>query len=134
MEEYGVPVRRVINAGGIPQRNEVLNRVYADVFGKPVLVPQSEVTSLGSAIFAFLAAGKFHSVEEAQDALCPKYRVIEPAPDSTAVYERLYQLYRRVYFALGRRGADLADAGDVLPSLREIAAEIRTGVNARATA
>jgi L-ribulokinase len=134
MEEHGVPIRRVINAGGIPQKNEVLNRVYADVLGKPILVPQSEVTSLGSAIFAFLAAGTFQSVEEAQDALCPKHRVIEPASASTAVYERLYQSYRRVYFALGRRGADLAGAGDVLPSLREIAAEIRTGVNARATA
>ncbi len=26
MEEHGAPVRRVINGGGIPQRNEVLNR------------------------------------------------------------------------------------------------------------
>ena len=57
MEEHGVPIRRVINGGGIPQKNEVLNRVYANVLNKPVLVPTSEVTSLGSAIFAFLAAG-----------------------------------------------------------------------------
>jgi L-ribulokinase len=27
VEEHGVPVRRVINAGGIPQRSEVLNRM-----------------------------------------------------------------------------------------------------------
>jgi len=39
MAEYGVPVDRVINAGGIPQNNAVLNQVYADVLGKPVLVP-----------------------------------------------------------------------------------------------
>ncbi|HXY00818.1 MAG TPA: ribulokinase, partial [Candidatus Limnocylindrales bacterium] len=71
MEEYGVPIRRVINAGGIPQKNEVLNRVYANVLNKPVLIPQSEVTSLGSAIFAALAAGAFPSIEAAQDALCP---------------------------------------------------------------
>ena len=59
MEEHGVPIRRVINGGGVPQKNEVLNRVYANVLNKPVLVPESEVTSLGSAIFAFLAAGTF---------------------------------------------------------------------------
>src|ERR1700688_5185929 len=37
MESKGVRVQRVINAGGIPQKNEVLNRVYADVLGRPVL-------------------------------------------------------------------------------------------------
>ena len=39
MEENGVIVRRVINAGGIPQKNDVLNQVYANVLGRPVLVP-----------------------------------------------------------------------------------------------
>src|SRR5262249_19168951 len=48
MEEHGVPIHRVINGGGIPQKNDVLNRVYANVLNKPVLVPESEVTSLGS--------------------------------------------------------------------------------------
>ena len=52
MEEHGVPIARVINGGGIPQKNETLNRVYANVLNKPVLVPESEVTSLGAAIFA----------------------------------------------------------------------------------
>ena len=59
MAEYGVPVERVINAGGIPQNNEVLNQVYANVLGKPVLVPAGIPTSLGSGIFALLAAGAF---------------------------------------------------------------------------
>ena len=54
MAEHGVPIRRVIHGGGIPQKNEVLNQVYADVLGKPVLVPERSITSLGSAIFAFL--------------------------------------------------------------------------------
>ncbi len=31
MAEHGVRVDRVINAGGIPQKNEVLNQVYANV-------------------------------------------------------------------------------------------------------
>ena len=56
MEEHGVAVNRIINGGGIPQRNDVLNQVYANVLNKPILVPQGDVTSLGSAIFAFLAA------------------------------------------------------------------------------
>ena len=69
----------MINGGGIPKRNEGLNQIYANVMNKPVLVPEGDVTSLGSVIFAFLAAGDFASVEEAQDALCPEYRVFQSA-------------------------------------------------------
>jgi L-ribulokinase len=125
MEEYGAPVHRIINGGGIPQKNETLNRVYANVFGKPVLVPETEVTSLGSAVFAFLAAGTFKTVEEAQERLCPKYRVVEPDPREHAVYEKLFPLYRKLYFGLGRPDAAPAAIGDVLPSLRQIAAAAR---------
>jgi L-ribulokinase len=125
MEEHGVPIRRVINGGGIPQKNEALNRVYANVLGKTVLVPASDVTSLGSAIFAFLAAGTYRNVEEAQDALCPQYRSIAPDPAQAAVSQRLYELYRKLYFAMGQPNAPPAALGDVLPALRRIAAEVR---------
>jgi L-ribulokinase len=125
MAEYGVPIRRVINGGGIPQKNEVLNRVYANVLNKPVLVPEAEVTSLGSAIFAFLAAGVFTSIEEAQDRLCPPYREVRPDPAEAGTYERLYALYRNLYFAFGRPGSGAVEAGDVLPELRRIAAGAR---------
>jgi L-ribulokinase len=125
MAEHGVPLRRVINGGGIPQKNETLNRVYASVFNRPVRVPESEVTSLGSAIFAFLACGAFQSVEEAQRALCPKFRTVEPDAREAAVYESLFAIYRKLYFALGRPDSGAVGAGGVLPSLRKIAAEVR---------
>src|SRR5207302_9767399 len=47
LAEHGVPIRRVINAGGVPQSNPVLNQVYANVLGKPILVPDGTPTSLG---------------------------------------------------------------------------------------
>ncbi|MBI4876122.1 MAG: ribulokinase [Acidobacteria bacterium] len=127
MAEHGVPLERVINGGGIPQKNETLNRVYANVFNKPVLVPESEVTSLGSAIFAFLACGAFETVEQAQRALCPKFRTVAPDPREAAVYEQLFPLYKRLYFALGRPNSEAAAIGGVLPALRRIAAEVRRG-------
>lgn len=125
MEQHGVPIRRVINAGGIPPKSEVLNRVYANVLNKPVLVPHSEVTSLGSAIFASLAAGAFSSIEAAQDALCPKYRVVEPDARTASIYEELYGLYRELYFGLGKSDAAPVRAGHVLPALRRIATAAR---------
>ncbi len=125
MQEYGVPIRRVINGGGIPRKNATLNAVYANVLNKPILVPKSEVTSLGSAIFALLASGTFATLEDAQDALCPAFDVIEPDPKQAAVYERLFPLYRTLYFAMGRPDADPTAVGLVLPALRRIAAEAR---------
>ncbi len=125
MEQHGVPIRRVINAGGIPQKNEVLNRVYANVLNKPVLIPKTDVTTLGSAIFAALAAGAFRSLEEAQDALCPEYRVVEPDPKAAQTYEELYSLYRELYFAFGSLNAPAISAGRTLPTLRRVAAAAR---------
>src|SRR6202012_3171016 len=101
MAEHGVPVERVINAGGIPQNNATLNQIYADVLGKPVLVPDGIPTSLGSGIFALLAAGAFASLEEAQAQICLPFKTYAPCPDAHATYNRLYELYRRLYFALG---------------------------------
>jgi L-ribulokinase len=125
MEEHGVPIHRVINGGGIPQKNEVLNRVYANVLNKPVLVPETEVTSLGSAIFAFLAAGAFRSVEEAQQRLCPRHRTFEPDPRAAAVYEELYGIYKDLYFGFGSRESSARTLGGVLPCLRRIGAAAR---------
>jgi len=126
MAEHGVSIRRVINGGGIPQKNEVLNQVYANVLNKPVLVPVSEVTSLGSAIFAFLAAGAFKSIEEAQEALCPKYRIVQPEGREAEVYEQLFPLYRKLYFGFGNPRSEAAAIGDILPALRKIAAPRRS--------
>ncbi len=123
MAEHGVRVDRVINAGGIPQRNEVLNQVYANVLNKPVLVPSGVPTSLGSGIFALLAAGVYPDIETAQEAVCLPLRSVEPNPEAAVVYEQLYQLYRSVYFALGSRNAAPFALGSVLPDLRKIAAK-----------
>jgi L-ribulokinase len=125
MEEEGSPVVRIINGGGIPQKNRVLNQVYANALNKPVLVPTGDITSLGSAIFAFLACGEFASIEEAQDALCPASETFLPDQREVAVYERLYPLYCDLYFSLGQTDAPAARIGHILPSLREIASETR---------
>ncbi len=125
MAEHGVRIDRIINAGGIPQKNEILNRVYANVLNKPVLVPAGIPTSLGSGIFALLAAGTYKTIEEAQDAVCLPFRTVEPDAKAAAVYEQLYPLYRDVYFALGKRDAAPAALGNVLPELRKIAAQVQ---------
>ncbi len=121
MAEYGVPVGRVINAGGIPRRNRLLNQVYANVLNLPVAVPRQDTTGLGAAMFAFVAAGTFPTIDEAQAALSPGYEVIEPDSAGAAASEALYQLFRKLYFALGQADSTPLAAGRVLPELRRLA-------------
>lgn len=114
--DYGAPCRRVINGGGIPQNNHVLNQVYANVLNRPVLVPGRRVTGLGSAIFAFLAAGTFPTLEAAQRAVCPEHTVYRPNPAARETYDTLYGLWRRIYFEFGKP-TEGTRFGDVLPTL-----------------
>src|SRR5260370_29753775 len=114
MDSNGVRIQRVINAGGIPQKNAVLNRMYANVLGRLVLFHTKSVTSLDSAIFAFLAADTFKTIEEAQDKIGQPHRVYEPDRSEQRVYDELYRLFSRLYFTFGQKEADM---GDVLPAL-----------------
>jgi L-ribulokinase len=125
MAEHGAAIQRVINGGGIPQRNATLNQIYANVLNKPILVPQGDVTSLGSAIFAFLAAGAFTSLADAQKALCPPHKTFLPEASAVATYDRLFPLYQKLYFSLGDKASQPVFLGDILPELRHIAAESR---------
>ncbi len=82
MAEYGVRVDRVINGGGIPQNNPVLNQVYANVLGKPVLVPAGIPTSLGSAIFALVGGRQFIPRSKMRKLLCVlSFATVTPEPE-----------------------------------------------------
>jgi L-ribulokinase len=121
LKEYGVPIQRVIHSGGIPRRSAVINRLYASALQMPVLLPRSDTTSLGAAIFAFLAAGTFKTVEEAQAAVCPAYSTIEPEARGVEVYEELFGWFRELYFGLGQeRSAPVGLAG-LMPALARVA-------------
>jgi L-ribulokinase len=122
MSGNGVTIKRVINAGGIPQKNDVLNQVYANVLGRPVMVPNKSVVSLGSAIFAFMAAGTFKTIEVAQDKICPGHRTFMPEESAQHTYAKLYPVYNKLYFSLGQ--PDHNGLGDVLPTLIGVAESV----------
>ncbi len=114
--EGGMRFNRVINAGGIPQRNRVLNQIYADVLGVEVHVPASSPTGVGACIFAAIAAGAFADIESAQARMCPPTKVYRPDPAAHATYQRLHGLFTALYHGFGEgRPCDL---GAILPELR----------------
>ena len=116
MEQCGMKIRHVVNGGGIPQKNDVLNQVYADVLNRPVHVPESSPTGVGSCIMASVACGAITDIATAQKRLAPKPRIINPRPDAVATYNELFEIFRAIYMGFGQ--GDPLDLGSILPRLR----------------
>jgi L-ribulokinase len=102
IEEYGVPIREVVNCGGLAVKNPFLMQTYADITGRPMKVTASDQTpALGAAIFGAMAAGAFPSIKDAQAILCGIRTEYQPDPERHAVYRDLYRLYRQLHDGFG---------------------------------
>ena len=98
--ESGVPVEKFYASGGVSQKNALAMQIYADVLGMPV--------HMGSAIYAAVAAGAYADAAEAARAMgSVKNAAYEPIAENAAVYEQLYQEYRRLHDYFGRGENDV---------------------------
>jgi L-ribulokinase len=128
IEEYGVPISRVVCCGGIAEKNGLLMQIYADVTGRTMQVAgSSQACALGSAVAAtVLAGGKrggYDSFPEAQRKMTSLKEIsYRPNPENQKVYDRLYRLYHELQEAFGGREAK-ADLGHVMKDLIRIKAE-----------
>jgi len=121
IREYGVPVDRVVCAGGIAEKNPMLMQIYADITGCEMQVSgSSQACALGSAVSAAVLAGAYPDFASAQKAMTSLKPVLySPIPENREVYERLYKLYRKLYDSFG--GLDRsADLSGVMKELIEI--------------
>jgi len=122
IEEYGVPVKEVVNTGGLSLKNATLMQIYADVLGRPMKVSSSEQTcALGAGVFGAVAAGE-GTVDEIQSRVVNfQDKVYEPIPENQAVYAELYELYRTLHDAFGTEewNGNLASIMKGLLDLRE---------------
>lgn len=105
--EYDVTVDKVINCGGIAEKDAMFMQIYADVLGRPMFISGSAQTcALGSAIMAAVVAGKdaggYDTCEEAQAAICSyKDTAYTPIPENQAAYQELYELYCELHDSFG---------------------------------
>ncbi len=121
LEEFGVPVERVVCAGGIAEKNPMLMQIYADVTGCTMQVAgSSQACALGSAVAAAVVAGVYKDCPSAQKAMTSLKPVIyRPKPSNRRVYDKLYLLYRQLHDAFSGVGRK-ADLGPLMKELLAI--------------
>ena len=108
IEEYGVPIKEVVNCGGLASKNSLLMQIYADVTGRPMKISRSDQTpALGAAMFSAVAAGKksggYDSVSEAVINMTGTSSVFHTVEKNYEVYKKLYKLYKQLYDAFGSK-------------------------------
>lgn len=112
IKEYGVPIDRVVCAGGIAEKNPLLMQIYADVTGCTMLVSgSSQACALGSAVSAAVLAGAHPDFPTAQRKMTSLKKVsYKPKPAAQKTYHQLYTLYRQVHDSFGglNKSADLS--------------------------
>jgi L-ribulokinase len=121
IREYGVPIERVVCAGGIAEKNPLLMQIYADVTGCTMLVAgSSQACALGSAVSAAVLARAHPDFPTAQHAMTSLKKVAyKPAPGRQETYNQLYALYRQVHDAFGNVNP-AADLGRVMKDLLDL--------------
>jgi L-ribulokinase len=119
-EAAGVSVNNIVACGGLPQRNELLMQIYADVAGRDFSIAASTQTpALGAAMFAAVAAGAdlggYDSIVDASRQMAHLAdRTYKPVDNHHAVYGDLYREYVRLHDVFGR------DSDGVMKALRRL--------------
>jgi xylulokinase len=99
-DEIHVPVER-IRLGGGGARSPLWQQIQADVYAHEVeILKAEEGAAYGAAILAGVGSGCWKSVDEASDAAVRVAKCVSADKETSAIMQRGYQTYRRIYPAL----------------------------------
>jgi xylulokinase len=108
MRSMGVEVTQVRASGG-GARSGFWRQLQADVYKSPlVLTNASEGPAYGVALLAGVGTGVWGSVEEACKRSIKQTQKIAPKAKASAVYDRHYEVYGKLYGDLKERFAEIA--------------------------
>ncbi len=124
LEASGVPVTRLIAAGGLPAKNPLMMQIYADVLRREFFVLRSEQgPALGSAMHAAVAAGHYRDIGEAaahMGGLSPT--TYHPVAENAGIYDEMYADYLFLHDTFGRAGID--DPGGIMKRLKRLSRRV----------
>ena len=130
-EQSGLPVNRLVAAGGLPSKNPQLMQLYADVCNREInLIKSEQGPALGAAMHAAVAAGAYPDIAAAAKQMGGlSDKVYRPIPEHAHLYEALYQDYRYLHDLFGR--SRKGEPGGVMKRLRELRTKaLQAGVGA----
>jgi len=107
LAEIGVPVNQIIASGGFTQSDFWL-QVVTDVLNREMVVPPwGETSCLGAAYWGMLGSGRVESLENLKIFVKPGKSCL-PRKEATALYQRIYPVYLKLYQAVSGNFADIA--------------------------
>ncbi len=113
-ESKGIAVNELVACGGLPEKNQLLMQIYADVTGREIKLadPLQTCSALGAAmhgaVAAGAAAGGYHTiVDAAQKMARVQKQTFKPNSQSHAVYDQLFAEYHTLHDYFGRGGNDV---------------------------
>ena len=79
-------------------KSKLWKKIMANVLGAKLECPVSEQgPGMGGAMLAMVACGAYETVADAVDALVAVAEVVEPEAELTALYEKRYQQFKKIY-------------------------------------
>jgi len=113
-ESKGIRVEHLVACGGLPEKNQLLMQIYADVTGRDIKLAERLQTcsALGSAMHGAVAAGRaaggYDSIFEAAEHMAHVQKLTyRPRPEHHEVYDRLFQEYQTLHDYFGRGTNDV---------------------------
>src|SRR3954468_8751946 len=110
MRGMGIDITQVRASGG-GARSDFWRHLQADVYKSPIVVTNAaEGPAYGVALLAGVGTGVWGSVEEACKRSIKQVERVAPNKKQSAVYDRLYAVYDKLYYDLKDRFREMAAA------------------------
>jgi L-ribulokinase len=127
-EKSGVPVKRLVACGGLPEKNRLLMQIFADVTGRDIFLAGNLLTcsAQGSAMHAAVAAGVegggYSNIVEATKHMARLQKsAFRPQPGHHEMYNALFAEYQTLHDYFGR------GANDVMKRLKVLHQQAASG-------
>ncbi len=127
-ETKGVAVKDLFACGGLPQKNQLLMQIYADVTGREIKIARQLQTcsALGSAMHGAVAAGRagggYDSIFEAAEHMAHVQKTTyKPRRERHEVYNHIFREYQALHDYFGR------GANDVMKRMKALQKAVASG-------
>jgi len=102
-----LPVDEIRLIGG-GAKSDLWTQIISAVFARPVVRPAGSDASFGAALLAGVGVGLFADTIAAAEQCIRVRDVVQPDPQATEVYARLFPLYGRIHDDLAPTYAELS--------------------------